>query len=789
MRRRFELTPLALAAIAALQAAPSAAQVNAAAPAAASAPIGLRTSPLLREDIPSVVRKELPTFVYGDRISGRTNLDTTIEGHAELRRADTVIRADRMEYYQPDDLAKARGNVRINRAGNVYEGPLLELKIDSFEGFFSQPSYRFLKNNAYGNASRVDFIDDKRAIIRDVSYTTCQRADYPGWAPDWVLRANGIRIDQEEDVGVANGALLTFFGVPVLPVPQLSFPLSDKRKSGFLPPTISLDSVNGFDYRQPYYWNIAPNRDLTLYPTLMTKRGIDVAGEFRYLEPSYRGQLRADFMPDDRLRQDNRWGYSWQHSGTLGLGLPSPVGMALDLNRVSDDNYWRDFSRGTGSLTQRLLANDGQLSWTSPGGEVATSLRTLKWQTLQDPLAPIRPPYDRLPQLNARYTRSDLPLGLVGFVEGDTTRFHADRRLTLQPNAQRSYVLGSIERPWQAPGWFVTPRVQLHSTRYSFDAPLANGTEAAARTLPIFSVDSGLVFERPASYFGRSFTQTLEPRAFYVYTPFRDQSLLPNYDSGFNDFNFATVFLENQFGGNDRISDNNLLTLGATSRLIDPDTGAEAARFGVAQRLRFKDQRVTLPGQAPISERLSDLLFGATLNWTPQWALDTTVQYNPKTGRSERSTIGGRYNPTPYRVISAAYRLQRGLSEQIDVGWQWPINDLWGDRGQDLGSGRGQGPNRWYSVGRLNFDLKDRKLVDAMVGIEYDACCWIGRVVLERLQSGLATGTTRIMFQVEFVGFSRLGSSVVQPLRQNIPRYELLRDPGLPAPSRFSNYD
>ncbi|HEY1225909.1 MAG TPA: LPS assembly protein LptD, partial [Ramlibacter sp.] len=260
-------------------------------------------------------------------------------------------------------------------------------------------------------------------------------------------------------------------------------------------------------------------------------------------------------------------------------------------------------------------------------------------------------------------------------------------------------------------------------------------------------------------------------------------------DSAYNDFNFATVYTENAFGGNDRISDNNLLTLGATTRLLVPETGAEIARFSLAQRLRFKDQLVTLPGTPPVSERLSDLLFGTTLAWSPRWTLDTTVQYNPKTGRSERSTIGGRYNPGNYRVISAAYRLQRGQSEQIDVGWQWPINDLWGDKGRDLGPGRGQGPNRWYSVGRLNYSMQDKRLVDTLVGIEYDACCWIGRVVFERLQSTTTTASARILFQLEFVGFSRLGSSALQPLRQNIPRYQLLRDPAVEQPSRFSNYD
>jgi LPS-assembly protein len=778
-RARFALTPVALVACAVLH--------TGAAHAQAQPSLVLKPSQVLREDIPQATRERLPTYLSGERAFGRTDLETVIEGNAQLRRGTTVIRADRLEYYQPDDLAKARGNVRINRAGDIFEGPLLELKVDAFEGFFNEPRYRFLKNDAYGEAERVDFIDDKRAIIRKATYTTCHRRPGPSWMPDWILRAASIRIDDEEEVGQASDVVLSFFGVPILPVPALSFPLSEKRKSGLLPPTIGLDSLSGFELTVPYYWNIAPNRDATLYPTLMTKRGVDLAGEFRYLERDYLGQVRANFMPNDNLRARDRWGYAAKHDGVIGAGLPmGPLGLSLNLNRVSDDNYWRDFSRTTASLTQRLLANDGTLAWSR--GDISVTARALKWQTLQDVTAPIVPPYDRLPQVVGRYSRSNLAGGLEARVEADYTRFEANRTLTGQPNAQRSFTVAQVSRPWQAPGWFVTPKMQLHATEYQFDAALANSERSANRTVPTFSLDSGLVFERDASYFGRSFRQTLEPRAFYVYTPFRDQSLLPNYDSARNDFNFATVYTENAFGGNDRISDSNLLTLGASTRLLDPDTGAEAARFGVAQRLRFKDERVVLPGETPISERLSDILFGASVNWTPKWSVDATVQYNPKTSRSIRETVGARYSPANYRVISAAYRLQRGQSEQIDVGWQWPINDLWGDKGQNLGPGRGEGEGRWYSVGRLNFSLFDGRLVDGVVGLEYDAGCWLGRIVVERLQSSTTTANKRILFQLEFVGFTRLGSNALQTLKENIPRYQFLREQ-VTVPSRFSNYD
>ena len=230
------------------------------------------------------------------------------------------------------------------------------------------------------------------------------------------------------------------------------------------------------------------------------------------------------------------------------------------------------------------------------------------------------------------------------------------------------------------------------------------------------------------------------------------------------------------------------MTLGLSTRLLDPDTGVESLRFGVAQRLRFTDQNVTLPGGAAVADRLSDLLLGTTITWDPRWTFDTSVQFNASTELPVRATAGARYSPGLYRVVTGAFRFQRDSSEQLDLGWQWPINDLWGDRGQDLGAGRGQGGGRWYSVGRLNYSLSEGRLVNTVLGLEYDACCWLGRVALERLQTSSTSATSRIMFQLEFVGFTRLGVNPLQTLKDNIPGYQLLRETGSP-PSRFNNYD
>ena len=760
--------------------------------ATADTPLQLKPSTRLTEQIPSELRGQLPTFFFGERSSGRPDLETVLEGDAMMRRGDTMIQADRLEYDQAADLAKAQGNVRINRAGDVYEGPALELRVDAFEGYFQGPRYQLLRAGAHGQASRADFLDDQHAVLHDATYTTCRRQPGPSWLPDWVLTATTLYIDNEQEQGVAKGGVLRFMDVPVMALPSFSFPLSDARKSGFLPPTVALDNLAGVEVLAPYYWNIAPNRDATLYPSVMSKRGAMLGGEFRYLEPTYRGQVRLNYMPDDKLRERERWSYEAKHSGVISTGLPvlGNLGFSLNANRVSDNDYWRDFPSTTTSLTDRLRTTDASLGWGY--GNFSAGVRALKYQTLQDVSAPIVPPYDRLPQVTGRYGRYDVA-GFDFSVDGDYTQFSADRSLTGQPNAKRSVVLGQISRPWVRPGWFVTPKLQLHAARYEFDAPLATGASNATRTVPTFSLDSGLVFERDANFFGRAWRQTLEPRAFYVNTPYREQNSLPNYDSGVTDFNFATVYSENAFVGNDRVSDSNVLTLGVDTRFLQPDTGAQVARFGVAQRLRFKDQRVFLPGGAAVDDRVSDFLAGASVNWAPFWSADTMVQYNPKTQRSERFTVGGRYSPGNYRVVNAAYRMQRATSglpasEQVDLGWQWPINDLWGDRGKELGPGYGQGSGRWYSVGRLNYSLEDRKFVESIMGLEYDGDCWIGRIVVERVQRSNAVPNTKIMFQIEFIGLARLGSSPLKTLRDNIPRYQFLREQ-VTTSSRFGSYE
>lgn len=746
----------------------------------------LTVSPKLEEKISPEAIQSSAIYVSGDKVSGSTEDKVVVEGAAEFRKPGTVLKANKVEYEQAKDQVNAIGNVRLNRMGNTFEGPEAQFQLETFKGYFLQPQYQFLANGGSGQADKIEFLGEKKASISNASYSTCTRIPGSKWLPDWVLQASRIDTDSEENVGYAYGAVVKLKDVPIFAVPYLSFPLSSERKTGFLPPSIATDNVSGLEISTPYYINLAPNYDVTLTPTLSSKRGVNLGTEFRYLNPTLSGTLNVDVMPSDKLRnKDNRWGVSANHRQNLyaGPGVGN-FSLNLEVNRVSDDNYWRDFPRATGALTQRILPNNLDIDWRK--GAWSSGLKYSKWQTLQDTDAVIVPPYDRIPHWYLTYDELNLTGGFNLRVNTEVTRFQSDPTLTSKKNGTRAFNQIELSRPFKSPAYFMTPKLQLHSSKYDFETPLKTGRSTTSLSVPTFSLDTGLVFDRSVKLWGRDLTQTLEPRGFYVYTPYRDQSLIPNYDSATRDFNFAALFTENPYSGNSRIPDANVFTYGLTSKFLDANSGAELMRLGMAQRMRFEDQQVTLPGYRVQTERLSDMLFGATVNWSPSWSVETTQQISPSETRLNRGVLGARYAPKDYHVVSAAYRYQRGVSEQAEVSWQWPMANLFGARANasdaDIGAGR------WFTLGRLNYSLTENKMVDSILGFEYDAGCWVARTVVENVSSSSATSNRRVLFQLELVGFASIGPGALKTLRSNIPRYQYLREQVV-TPNRFNNFE
>lgn len=541
-------------------------------------------------------------------------------------------------------------------------------------------------------------------------------------------------------------------------LPYMSFPLDEERHSGFLMPVFGYSSRRGFKFGIPYYFNLAPNYDATVTPRLMAKRGLQMGGQFRYLFSTSAGEFDGEYL-NDRVTNSNRYALAWKHNQNLESITPG-LAAFVNLNKVSDDTYFSDLADRIAITSQTTLPREGGFVYTR--GPFQLIAREQAFQTLQDPtLPPITKPYNRLPQVQAALRDTDW-LGLTYAGTGEYVRF---TNPTL-PTGQRTYAYPTVSWSRQGAPWFVTARAGVHLRHYDLDQAI-EGQSTFNYAIPIGSLDTGLVFERNWNAFGRDFVQTLEPRAFYVRIPYRDQHRVPAFDTAVDDYNFGQLFSENRYLGNDRIGDANQLTLALTSRLIDPATGAERLRVAVGDRFYFNDQRVTLNEPARQAST-SDLLVLTEGRLTDAWTLAGLVQYNFDQSRSERFDLGLRYTPGPGKALSASYRYARqfidpytGLNlelRQFDLAGQWPVS------------------SRWTLLARWNYSLADRKTLEAVAGVEYNADCWIVRLVGQRLTTTTQTTTSAVYLQLELTGLARVGTSPLEVLRRSVPGYQ--RDTG-----------
>ncbi|MGN6234127.1 MAG: LPS-assembly protein LptD [Trinickia sp.] len=763
----------ALIAVPGLMPAVSHAQLTGAAaqPQPIDAPWGLRLAPQLEEH--RLTPGSAPaTFVIGDRASGTADQDVAIKGAAELRRGVAVIKADAFHYDQDTDMADAYGSVRVIENGVLFAGPEAHLKVEASQGYMPLPKYHFNSNGGSGSAERVDLLDGERSEFTSATYTACQCEK-----PAWYIRGSRFDFDTGADEGVAHNGVLFFQGVPIFASPWLPFPLSSERRSGLLPPTFSMSSTNGFELSVPYYFNIAPNRDLLLTPRLISKRGVQTQALFRYLSPTYSGSLTGEFLPNDALAHQNRYAVYWQHAQNLGGGF----GAYVLYNRVSDQFYSRDLSSAGNEFvngTQTLFQQEAGLTYGS--GPWSVLARVQHWQTQQNST----PPYGREPQLNVKYAKYNIG-GFDFGAEADYTRF----RITTadQTEGDRLMFNPYVSYGLIGPGYFVVPKVQWHFASYDLSnigssAP-AGQPKAFTESVPTFSFDSGLIFDRSVRLFGDDYIQTLEPRLYYVYTPYRNQSFAPLFDTAESDFGLAEIFTPNTFVGNDRIADANRITAALTSRFINPATGDERARFVIAQQYYFTDQRVTLDTSTPTpATSHSDLLVGASLKLGAGFASETAFQYNVDERQLVRSSVGFGFSPDDRKVVNLAYRYTRANTtlsnqpiNQILLSSEWPLT------------------HRVYAVGRFNYDLRARRIVDALVGFQYDADCWVLGIGAQRYSNGLDgagqyTSGTRVLAQLTLKGLSNVDNGLVAAFRAGVAGYQPPPPPLAPL-ARFTNYE
>ncbi|MBI4755926.1 MAG: LPS-assembly protein LptD [Betaproteobacteria bacterium] len=697
-------------------------------------------------------REGLPVFISADSIAGRTEDEVTAEGNVVLRRLGNTLKADRLTYRQSIDEVDAQGNVRLTSETDAIAGPHLRLQLEKSLGFFERPVYSISRPprsgqkleavKGGGEAERLDFEGEDLFRLRNATFSSCGPDD-----PDWYLKGRDVLLDYRIDEGVGRDVRLVFMGVPLFYTPYVDFPLNNRRKTGLLPPTIGSSSKTGLDLTLPWYWNIAPNQDVTFAPRFLSRRGLQLNTEYRYLQPEYTGSLRVEWLPKDTVTNTARHAYALQHTHVFRSNV---VGQ-LNLNGVSDDTYLTDLGTRVATSAQSQLLRQGVLAY-GCGWWTATALMQ-RYQTLQDPaLPPVVAPYDRLPQLTLLASRPEFYGDSAFAFSGEFVSFHhptmvLGRRLTAYPQ---------ISLPLQTSAFYVTPKFGYHLTRYGLSRQAADVPDTLTRSVPIFSVDGGVTFERDARWLGRDMVQTLEPRLYYLRVPHRDQGRIPVFDTGIADFNFTQIFAENSYVGGDRISDANQLTTALVSRIINPATGAELMRGAVGSRYYFRDQTVDFPGLAPRTGRRADLLAALSGEVLRDIWFDSGVQYNPRSRHTERLTVGARYQPAPGRVFNTGYRYTRDVLREVDVSAQWP---LW---------------RNWYGVARYNYSLKENRLIEAIGGLEYDGGCWVGRVVVHRYAAAAQVATSALFVQLEFNGFSRIGSNPLELLRRSVSGYGLI---------------
>jgi len=702
-------------------------------------------------------------YLRADLLEGESEKSIQASGKVELRTRRQTVLADWLHYDLVTEEVWAKGNVLMRKGVDWITGPEAKFKRGDETGFFHQPEFHIGDNASRGDAKYLLFVGENRYELKDFRYTTCVAGN-----DDWYLTSREVDLDRSRLVGTARNASIIFKGVSIFYSPYLDFPLSNERKSGFLTPVFGSTSSRGIEMSLPYYFNLAPNYDATLTPRVMTRRGLQINGQARYLFPDFAGEADAEVLPD-RVTGTNRYGLSWKHNQNLGF-LPGLAGY-VNMQKVSDDAYFTDLSDRIVVTSQSELPREAGLVYSR--GPFSFLTRIQRFQTLQDPANPITPPYFREPQLLMTMNPVEWK-GLDLQASGEFVRFHQAALV----NGDRSVLYPSVTWAQRGNAWFVNARTGLHMTHYDLD----NTTQTDRyldRVLPISSVDSGLVFERDADLFGKAFTQTLEPRAYYVYIPFRQQDQIPAFDTAIDEFNFSQLFTENRYLGSDRVGDANQLTLAAVTRLSDPQTGEERMRFAIGQRYYFQDQRVTLT-EAPRTANTSDLLLAGEGRLSDVWSAASTLQYNLDHKQTDRLDLGVRWQPGPGRVLNASYRYIRQQVDptgnttqlkQVDFSGQWPFLD------------------GWSAIGRWNYSLVDGKTLEGVAGLEYNGGCWAFRIVGQRLTTTTQQASKSVFVQFELNGLARLGTNPIDVLKRSVPGYLTVTDPALrPAGATASDY-
>jgi len=555
-----------------------------------------------------------------------------------------------------------------------------------------------------------------------------------------LLQGKSIVLDTSTGTGTAKGMKLRFKNVPILYLPYITFPISDARKSGILTPEIGSAGRSGNEIRVPVYWNIAPNYDATITPRVLTSRGLLVETQLRYLTERNDGILSADYLPDDSILDRERHQVRFEHRTSFDNGWRNRI----KFREVSDSQYFEDLG---GSLSVSSTTHlDRNLRFDYYTDRMSFFAQVQDFQTIDDTIQPSDEPYRRMPQVlfNANWPVSVFKLG----IDTELVNFDRDTDVT----GWRMNAAPSIEIPFTRPGWFFTPAVALDYTRYNLSDTLPGEDTSPTRSVPITSVDTGMILERTMANANR--VQTIEPRMLYVNIPYRNQDDLPVFDTITPDINLVQLYRKNRFLGVDRIGDTEQVSLGVTSRILDVATGRELMSATIGQTRYLSDRDVTLPGMSGDTFDSSDYIAQIRFLLFKNVNFDFGHQWGTGQNATTKSEARLQYRPANKKILNLAYRFRRDSLEQGEMSWSWPV------------------ANNWNFVGRYYYSLRDQEMLEQFFGLEYESCCW-GLRLVSRRHISTRDGTHDSSFGIQLVlkGMSSVGTAADKLLERGILGY------------------
>jgi len=659
-----------------------------------------------------------------------------MSGGVRLRRDDKLVAADNARYDPNERAMHLEGDVRYQDPGTQIHSQSAEFGYLSGRIKFQGAMFSLGGSDSRGAADAIEVNQNGFLTLDGVEYTTC-----PPGSEDWLMQGKSIELDTNRGIGTAKGMKLKFKGVPILYAPYLSFPIGDARKTGVLTPEIGSSGRSGNEITVPWYWNIAPNYDATITPRLLTSRGLQIGTQLRYLTDRNEGIVIADYLPDDSILMQARHQFGIKHQTLFNNGWRNQI----DVRKVSDSQYYEDLG---GSLSASSITHLNQsLRFDYYGDNFLVLGRVQNYQTIDDAIAPDQEPYQRLPQLlfDGQWK---MPLGLRFGLASEIVNFDREVGVT----GWRVNAAPQLDLPISRPGWFINPALALDYTRYDLSDTLPGEENQATRTVPIASLDTGLILERTMS--NSNHVQTIEPRLMYVHIPQRDQDGLPVFDTITPDINLVQLFRKNRYLGVDRIGDTDHISVGISSRILDVSSGQELVSATIGQTRYFSDRTVTLPGAPVTTDESSDYIAQLRFLLFRNVNFEVGHQWGSGTGDTTRSEARLQYRPANNRILNLAYRFRRDSLEQGDLSWSWPV------------------ASRWNFVGRYNFSFRDQKALEQFFGLEYESCCWGLRLVTRRyISTRDGTQDSSIGLQLVLKGMTSVGTAADKLLERGILGY------------------